>query len=72
MFDRVKTPITTNGAVFFTDVDDGHDNTCRICGDVGELIICDKPGCTFSFHLKCAGLPEATAPTPNNITSFAY
>jgi len=27
-----------------------------VCSDVGELIICDRPGCIYSFHLKCVGL----------------
>jgi hypothetical protein len=58
VFSRVNAPNATCGTVYSTDMDDGHENLCRICGDVGELIICDKPGCTFSFHLKCIGLRD--------------
>jgi hypothetical protein len=58
VFNRVTAPSRTYGVVYSTDMQDDHENTCHECGDVGELIICDKPGCKFSFHLKCVGLND--------------
>jgi hypothetical protein len=58
VFCRVTAPYATYGVVYSTDLQDDHENTCQECGDVGQLIICDKPGCKFSFHLKCVGLGD--------------
>jgi hypothetical protein len=58
VFRRVTAPFATCGAVYSTDLQDDHENTCHECGDVGQLIICDKQGCKFSFHLKCVGLSD--------------
>lgn len=36
---------------------DTHDDHCQICGAaVGELLLCDGPGCRTSMHLGCIGL----------------
>ena len=56
MFSRVTAPLPALGSVFITDVEDGHDHLCFVCREVGELIVCDRSGCTLSFHLECAGL----------------
>jgi hypothetical protein len=58
VFNRVMAPNASFGAVYSTDMHDGHENTCHECGDVGELIVCDKPGCKFSYHLKCVALND--------------
>jgi len=38
--------------------DDGvvHLDYCSVCGDGGNLLMCDGPGCNRSYHLECAKL----------------
>ncbi|KAH7443825.1 hypothetical protein KP509_02G052300 [Ceratopteris richardii] len=36
--------------------DDGNDNICQICGDGGQLMLCDS--CPSAFHCKCLHLDE--------------
>eukprot|EP00794_Sanderia_malayensis_P005747 gene5747-6450_t len=39
----------------------GHEDECYICGDGGELIMCDKATCCKCYHLKCltlSGMPR--------------
>ncbi len=42
--------------------DDTHEDDCLVCGDGGELLMCDA--CDKSYHIKCAQLqalpPEST------------
>ena len=43
------------------DEGDGNEDCCRICGDPGELLLCDS--CPAGFHLRCLGfqtLPSQT------------
>ena len=58
VFSRVTAPSQPRCTVYSTVLDDGHEHTCHVCSDVGELIICDRPGCIYSFHLKCVGLDD--------------
>ncbi|KAG8374306.1 hypothetical protein BUALT_Bualt11G0118000 [Buddleja alternifolia] len=37
----------------------GSDDMCAVCGDVGELILCN--GCPRSFHAACLGLQSRPA-----------
>lgn len=30
-----------------------HDDDCFICGDGGTLLMCDREGCSKSYHLQC-------------------
>ena len=34
--------------------DDGHDDECYICGDQGDLLMCE--GCPRCAHMACVGL----------------
>ena len=36
------------------DAADDHESTCRLCGEVGDLVLCDT--CPASWHQECAGL----------------
>lgn len=38
------------------DTDDGLEDHCSICGNRGELLVCD--GCSSVYHLACVGLRE--------------
>ena len=43
------------------DEGDGNEDCCRICGEPGELLLCDS--CPAGFHLRCLGfqtLPSQT------------
>ena len=35
---------------------DENDSACSGCGDGGDLICCDRPGCVKVWHLKCVNL----------------
>lgn len=43
-----------------SDIDDinDSDDLCTICGEGGEVIICDHSNCTRVYHILCAGLKE--------------
>ena len=30
-----------------------HEDTCFWCGDGGELVMCDKKGCSKAYHISC-------------------
>lgn len=32
-----------------------HEDDCFICGDGGELLMCDKGGCSKCYHKGCLG-----------------
>ncbi|KAJ7383122.1 Histone-lysine N-methyltransferase, H3 lysine-36 and H4 lysine-20 specific [Desmophyllum pertusum] len=32
-----------------------HEDECYICGDGGELLMCDKGGCLKCYHKDCLG-----------------
>lgn len=32
-----------------------HEDECYICGDGGELLMCDKGGCSKCYHKDCLG-----------------
>lgn len=32
-----------------------HEDECYICGDGGELLLCDKVGCSKCYHRDCLG-----------------
>lgn len=34
------------------------DDMCAVCGDGGDLIICDAKGCKRVYHAVCAELAE--------------
>lgn len=36
--------------------DDGHFDECNICGEQGELLMCDAPECPLAYHVECLGL----------------
>ena len=39
----------------------GHEDDCFVCGDGGELIMCDRNNCSKCYHLKCltlSGMPR--------------
>lgn len=36
------------------DDDDGHDNVCKLCGDGGQLMLCES--CPSAFHANCLHL----------------
>lgn len=36
--------------------DDTHEDDCFICGDGGELLMCDAQLCAKSYHVECAQL----------------
>lgn len=35
-----------------------HDDDCFRCGEGGELVMCDRAGCTKTYHLRCLGLAK--------------
>jgi len=35
-----------------------HDDDCFRCGEGGELVMCDRQGCTKSYHLRCLALSK--------------
>ena len=35
------------------------DNSCTVCGDGGDLLLCDRRGCRRVYHSACVGLKEA-------------
>ena len=37
-----------------------HEDDCYICGDGGELLLCDKGGCSKCYHRDCLGGPVTT------------
>lgn len=37
---------------------EGHEDDCFVCGDGGELIMCDRYSCCKCYHLKCLTLPD--------------
>lgn len=34
-------------------IEDTHEDDCFICGDGGELLLCDRKGCSKAYHLEC-------------------
>eukprot|EP00039_Didymoeca_costata_P031203 m.33653 g.33653 ORF g.33653 m.33653 type:complete len:734 (+) comp8580_c0_seq2:184-2385(+) len=41
---------------------DGHDFECTVCEEGGRLLLCDYPGCSRVYHLKCLDPPLARTP----------
>ena len=35
-----------------------HEDDCFICGDGGELVMCDRGGCAKCYHLECLTIEE--------------
>lgn len=47
-------PMDTDCSKHILDTDDGNDNVCQVCGDGGELVLCDS--CPAAFHTGCLDL----------------
>ena len=41
--------------------EDGNEDCCRVCGEPGELLLCDR--CPAGFHLRCLGLQTLPSQT---------
>lgn len=53
-----------------TNDDDNSEDSCAVCGEGGELIICDYHGCIRVYHIHCAGL--YTVPTGEFVCPAHY